>query len=146
METFSHAIFFSPLFFKDKRKNGLIDYKSSFKSLARVCSVKSSGNQTGFNRRKPWNRLGRLTWAWDRSIQKTRPINRSGIELQRSTDLCLVDQHMLRIFSLFWIYLPGSTGSNRTVSYGIDRSIREKKLQTLDFEGEGFLIFFNYFS
>ena len=95
---------------------------------------KSSRNQTGFNWRKPRNRFGRLTWARDRSIPKTRPIDRSGVELLRSNDLGLVDQHMLHIFLLFWIYLSWSTSSYRTVSYGI-RSIplRKKKLRTLSF-------------
>ena len=143
METFSHAIFFSPLFFKDKRKNGLIDYKSSFKSLARVCSVKSSGNQTGFNRRKPWNRLGRLTWAWDRSIQKTRPINRSGIELLRSTDRAWSISISLHIVVVLDIFIR--IDRFRSNGFLRERSIPlRKKIWTLGFVLK--LFFKNYFS
>ena len=121
MKTSYHVIFFSPLFFNEKRKWVWLIRNRVLRVQPVFVRFKSSGNQTGFNRRKPGNRFGRLTWAYDRSIPKTRPIEGSGIELMRSTDLGLFDQHMLRIFSLLWIYLSGSNGFLR------DRSIPLRK-------------------
>ena len=107
---------------------------------------KSSRNQTGFNWRKPRNRFGRLTWARDRSIPKTRPIDRSGIELLWLNNLGLVDQYMLRIFSLFWIYLSRLAGSDRMVVYRIDRSLWEFFFWNFRFFWGILKKFLNYFS
>ena len=59
---------------------------------------KSSGNQTGYNRRKPENRFGKLTWARDQSVYNSRSVNPYEIDLCRSSEMDQVDQYMLRIF------------------------------------------------
>ena len=59
---------------------------------------KSSGNQTGYNRRKSGNRFGILTWARDRSVYNSRLIDLYEIDICRSSEMGQVDQYMLRVF------------------------------------------------
>ena len=90
------------------------------------------------NRWKPGNRFGRLTWARDRSIPKTWPIDQSGIELMRSTDLGLVDQYMLHIFSLIgYTYQNWPVRIKRLFTGSID-PFEKEKLQTFGFWGRDF--------
>ncbi|WZZ34718.1 hypothetical protein YC2023_018119 [Brassica napus] len=51
-----------------------MDKDNQFQKYGKRIFGNIHGSHTGFNRRKPGNRFGRLTWARDRSIPKTRPI------------------------------------------------------------------------
>ena len=94
---------------------------------------KSSGNQTGYNRRKPGNRFGILTWARDRSVYNSRSVDLYEIDLCRSSEMDQVDQYMLRVF-LFCIMIK------------IDRSVRPCNFGSIDPARSNplFIIFKNY--
>ena len=94
---------------------------------------KSSGNQTWYNRRKPGNRFGILTWAQDRSVYNSRSVVLYDIDLCRSSEMYQVDQYMLRVF-LFCIMIR------------IDRSVRPCNFGSIDpaWSNPLLIIFKNY--